>query len=37
MSSYPVDTLWERATYVGKLGETYNLEEIKYPYFNKFT
>ncbi|MCR8994685.1 hypothetical protein [Brevibacillus laterosporus] len=33
MSNYPVETLWERATYVGKLGETYNIEEIKYPFY----
>jgi hypothetical protein len=28
---YSLNTMWERALYVGKMGETYNLDEIKTP------
>jgi hypothetical protein len=28
---YTPEGLWNRALYIGKMGETYNIEEIKYP------
>jgi len=31
ISRYPLQTLWSRATKVGELGESYNLEDIKIP------
>lgn len=30
-SRYTPEGLWNRAKYVGKMGESYNIEEIKYP------
>lgn len=34
-SRYTPEGLWNRAKYVGKMGETYNIEEIKYPKSNE--
>lgn len=31
MRKYPLEVLWDRATKVGRMGETFNLDEIKYP------
>lgn len=31
LSNYPLQTLWDRSTKVGELGETYDLQDIKIP------
>jgi hypothetical protein len=36
LKQIPLEKVWDRALYVGKLGETYNLEEVHYHYDSNF-